>query len=239
MVATSGDVLLAPEAVDALKSELVPLATLITPNLPEAAILLGRAHGRQRSRDRRTGRKRCAPLGCRCSARQGRPRRRATTPWTCWSGRQGVEPFVRPRVATPHTHGTGCTLSAAIAALLAQGVALAEAVDRAKAYVWQGVAGMAARSVSEGAGARWTICSLFAACLRLIALPGEAATLAGLMAVLEKRLCCMSATISQRTDGRRHLLVREAGSLASFAEATGFRERFGMNSVREGWRPSL
>jgi hydroxymethylpyrimidine/phosphomethylpyrimidine kinase len=67
-------------------------------------------------------------------------------------GVSGVERFVRPRVATPHSHGTGCTLSAAIAALLSQGVALPEAVDRAKAYVWEGLRHGRGLGIGKGRG---------------------------------------------------------------------------------------
>jgi hydroxymethylpyrimidine/phosphomethylpyrimidine kinase len=62
----------------------------------------------------------------------------------------GVETFASPRVATPHTHGTGCTLSAAIAALLAQGAVLPDAVRRAKAFVWHGL--QAGRTLGVGGG---------------------------------------------------------------------------------------
>ena len=64
----------------------------------------------------------------------------------------GIERFVRPRIDTPHTHGTGCTLSAAIAALLAQGVALREAVGRAKDYVWQALEAGRTLGVGHGNG---------------------------------------------------------------------------------------
>ncbi len=74
MVATSGDVLLAPQAVHALKNDLIPLATLITPNLPEAAILLGTKAGHQRSRNRCPSRS-AARYRLWCRADQGRPRR--------------------------------------------------------------------------------------------------------------------------------------------------------------------
>jgi hydroxymethylpyrimidine/phosphomethylpyrimidine kinase len=71
----------------------------------------------------------------------------------------GVECFASPRVDTPHTHGTGCTLSAAIAALLAQGAALNDAVRRAKTFVWHGL--QAGRSLGVGAG-RGPVDHLFA-----------------------------------------------------------------------------
>ena len=60
--------------------------------------------------------------------------------------------FERPRVSTPHTHGTGCTLSAAIAALLAQGVTLEAAVGRAKAYVWEGLRSGRDLGIGKGKG---------------------------------------------------------------------------------------
>ena len=63
-----------------------------------------------------------------------------------------IERFASPRVDTPHTHGTGCTLSAAIAALLAQGATLGEAVRRAKAFVWQGLQHGRRLGVGHGRG---------------------------------------------------------------------------------------
>jgi hydroxymethylpyrimidine/phosphomethylpyrimidine kinase len=126
MVATSGDVLLAPEAVTAVKRELLPLASLITPNLPEAAILLGtemaaseEAMVRQAELLRTTG---CHAVLIKGGHGVG------DAAIDILVSASGVERFQRPRLATPHSHGTGCTLSAAIAALLAQGVALAPAV---------------------------------------------------------------------------------------------------------------
>ena len=64
----------------------------------------------------------------------------------------GVDRFVSPRVSTRHSHGTGCTLSAAIAALLAQGAPLKEAVERAKAFVWEGLRHGRTLGVGHGAG---------------------------------------------------------------------------------------
>jgi hydroxymethylpyrimidine/phosphomethylpyrimidine kinase len=64
----------------------------------------------------------------------------------------GIDRFARPRLDTRHTHGTGCTLSAAIAALLAQGVALQQAVERAKAFVWQGLEHGRTLGVGSGRG---------------------------------------------------------------------------------------
>jgi hydroxymethylpyrimidine/phosphomethylpyrimidine kinase len=64
----------------------------------------------------------------------------------------GIERFVLPRIDTRHTHGTGCTLSAAIAALIAQGVGLREAVARAKEFVWQGLQAGRTLGVGKGSG---------------------------------------------------------------------------------------
>jgi hydroxymethylpyrimidine/phosphomethylpyrimidine kinase len=157
MVATSGDVLLAPEAVDALKRELVPLATLLTPNLPEAAMLLG-----------------CGPAGAEAAiVEQAQALRALGCPAVLVKGghasgdtavdilawEQGINRLVRPRVDTLHSHGTGCTLSAAIAALLAQGLPLGEAVARAKDYVWRAL--QHGRTLGVGGG-RGPVDHLFA-----------------------------------------------------------------------------
>jgi hydroxymethylpyrimidine/phosphomethylpyrimidine kinase len=135
MVATSGDVLLKPEAVDALRRELIPLAHLITPNLPEAAVLLGSAEAETEAEmlDQARG---LLALGCRAVLlKGGHGTGEAAIDVLADAAR--VERLALPRLDTPHTHGTGCTLSAATAALLAQRVPLAAAVRRAKAYVWE------------------------------------------------------------------------------------------------------
>ena len=100
MVATSGDVLLAPDAVEAVKRELVPLATLITPNLPEAARLLGTARGAHRGRGGRPGQgaaRRSAAGRC-C---QGRARQRRRRPSISCTTARACERFARPRIDTP------------------------------------------------------------------------------------------------------------------------------------------
>jgi hydroxymethylpyrimidine/phosphomethylpyrimidine kinase len=148
MVATSGDVLLAPDAIDALKRELIPLATLITPNLPEAARLLD-AKTAAGEDEAVAQAKALHDLGCGAVLlKGGHDTGTAAVDILCDGA--GIERFVRPRLDTLHTHGTGCTLSAAIAALLAQGVGLKEAVGRAKAFVWHGLE--AGRSLGVGRG---------------------------------------------------------------------------------------
>jgi hydroxymethylpyrimidine/phosphomethylpyrimidine kinase len=150
MVATSGDVLIAPDAVDALKRRLFPLALLITPNLPEAACLLD---AREATSEAEVTAQAKALLAFGCGAvllKGGHGSTKEAVDVLCDA--TGVERFVRPRVDTRHTHGTGCTLSAAIAALLAQGVGLREAVGRAKAFVWQALYEGRALGVGHGNG---------------------------------------------------------------------------------------
>jgi hydroxymethylpyrimidine/phosphomethylpyrimidine kinase len=148
MVATSGDVLLEPDAVAAIKLRLAPLATLITPNLPEAARLLGTSEA---ASEAEAGDQASALLALGCDAvlvKGGHGSGDAAIDLLCDAS--GVERFAMERVATRHTHGTGCTLSAAIAALLARGATLREAIARAKAYVWQGL--QAGRQLGVGKG---------------------------------------------------------------------------------------
>jgi hydroxymethylpyrimidine/phosphomethylpyrimidine kinase len=150
MVATSGDVLLRPDAIGAVRSALAPLATLVTPNLEEAAVLLGAGKAESEAQMRDQARALLA-LGCRAVLVKGGHGAGAEAV-DVLADAAGCESFASPRIDTPHTHGTGCTLSAAIAALLAQGVAVADAVRRAKAFVWQGLQSGRALGVGGGRG---------------------------------------------------------------------------------------
>jgi hydroxymethylpyrimidine/phosphomethylpyrimidine kinase len=150
MVATSGDVLLAPDAVEAMRRDLVPLATLITPNLPEAASLLDASPAADEA-EAVAQAKALRFLGCDAVLLKGGHAVGDTAVDYLCDG-AGIERFVRPRLDTPHTHGTGCTLSAAIAALLAQGVGLREAVGRAKSFVWQALDAGRTLGVGKGHG---------------------------------------------------------------------------------------
>ena len=150
MVATSGDRLLAAEAVEALRTKLIPLASVITPNLPEAAALLDEAGRGGRSRGRGTRQAIVGP-GLQGGADQGRPR----------GGRRehrlsgqflGVIALAVPRIATKNTHGTGCSLSSAIAAGLAKGEGMETAVRNAKAWVSAAIAAADRFSVGHGHG---------------------------------------------------------------------------------------
>jgi len=148
MVAKSGDRLLVPDAVDSLKTRLLPLATVITPNLPEAAVLLGREDGIGAD-DMEDMARSLQALGARSVLLKGGHLEGTESPDYLFDG-EGMEVFTAERVDTANTHGTGCTLSSAIAALLARGLSLREAVRDAKAYV--GAAIRAADGLEIGRG---------------------------------------------------------------------------------------
>jgi hydroxymethylpyrimidine/phosphomethylpyrimidine kinase len=150
MVATSGDVLLSADAVDAVREQLAPLAALLTPNLAEAAQLLGSglADGEAAAQDQ------AKALFARCACPvllKGGHGAGAEAVDFFYDGRS-LTRFARPRLATRHTHGTGCVLSAAIAALIARGAPLKAAIAGAKAFVWQGLEAGASLRVGGGRG---------------------------------------------------------------------------------------
>lgn len=147
MVAKSGDRLLMAEAIAALRTEFLPLATLLTPNLPEAGELLGRAPAR----------------GLQDMEAQGRALLALGPQWVLMKGGHGDGPIctdlligperhvlTAPRIATNNTHGTGCTLSAAIAAGLAQGLTMPTAVTRAHGWLHKAI--VAADQLKVGSG---------------------------------------------------------------------------------------
>ncbi len=132
MVAKGGHKLLEDRAIDAVKSRLAPLATVMTPNTPEATALTGVAIASVADMER-AGRA-ILDLGPRAVLVKG-GHLEGPEVHDLLVERSGVTRFQSPRIATRHTHGTGCTLASAIAAGLAQGLALAPAVARARAYV--------------------------------------------------------------------------------------------------------
>jgi hydroxymethylpyrimidine/phosphomethylpyrimidine kinase len=149
MVAKSGDLLLAPEAVAAVRELLVPRARVITPNLPEAGVLLGAPAPASLEAMRETA----AALG------------RLGAEWVLLKGGHLAGPdspdllqgggatlvLPAPRLATRHTHGAGCTLAAALAALL-PGLDLPAAAARAKAYLTAAMAAAGRLQVGTGKG---------------------------------------------------------------------------------------
>ncbi len=150
MVAKSGDRLLREEAVASLREELLPLADLITPNLPEAAVLLGEEPIRER---RRMGNiaARLQGLGARNVLLKGGHLREETSPDLLLHGGEHCW-LEAPRIATRNTHGTGCTLSSAVAALLARGRPLPQAVAEAKEYLTRAIAAADRLRVGSGNG---------------------------------------------------------------------------------------
>lgn len=151
MVAKSGDKLLADESVDALRRELLPLATLITPNLPEASVLLDI----QEAADTAAMQAQAAQLlalGPQSVLIKGGHLADSASDESADLLLNGSEALWLPakRIATRNTHGTGCTLSSAIAAGLAKGLNVRAAVEEAKAYVTGAIA--AADRLQVGAG---------------------------------------------------------------------------------------
>lgn len=150
MVAKSGDHLLAPAAVEALRERLVPLATLITPNLPEAGVLLGVTpewtleEMRARVAD-------LLALGPRYVLLKGGHQHGSSTSTDLLHGPEGTVEFSAPRIATRNDHGTGCTLSAAIAALLPEHD-MVTAVGMAKQYLNGALAAADQLDVGSGHG---------------------------------------------------------------------------------------
>nr|WP_086941005.1 bifunctional hydroxymethylpyrimidine kinase/phosphomethylpyrimidine kinase [Thaumasiovibrio occultus] len=154
MVATSGDLLLKQEAIACLKEQLLPIATVITPNIPEAlALTQSPLNAHDLSQD---------DIEHLISALDG-----LNTPAVLLKGghleadslatdyliRQGsVNEYKSQRIFTLNTHGTGCTLSSAIASYLAQGCTLDEAIDRAKTYITHALSGADRFQIGKGHG---------------------------------------------------------------------------------------
>ena len=135
MVAKGGDRLLREEAVDALRSLLLPLAAVVTPNLPEASVLVGRSV--ESTEDARRAARDIIDMGARSVVVKG-GHLEGDAVDVFYDGAQFRE-FAAPRVETTSTHGTGCTFASAIAAGLAQGMGMEDAVARAKAYVTEAI----------------------------------------------------------------------------------------------------
>lgn len=150
MVATSGDRLLAPDAIDALRRDLIPRAAIITPNLPEAAALLDEAIAGSDEAIAGQG-KRLLALGCRAVLiKGGHGHGPESTDYLVTAER--VVTLAAPRIATENTHGTGCSLSSAIAAHLAAGCDLETAVRAAKDFISAAIAAADRLDVGKGHG---------------------------------------------------------------------------------------
>ena len=151
MVATSGDALLESDAVVTLRDELIPYVGVITPNVPEAEILLGKKIDTQ---DQLPDAARELSQGGKVSVllKAGHLGGDSLTDIFYNARTGGITPLSSPRVETVNTHGTGCTLSSAFAAFLARGASLDEAAARAKAYIAAAIAAGAKYSIGHGHG---------------------------------------------------------------------------------------
>lgn len=137
MVAKGGQALLAPQAVDSLRRRLLPRAAVITPNLPEAEALTGLSI--RTEAEMRTAARAILAMGAPAVLLKG-GHLESDIVADLLATASGVEAFSAPRIETRHTHGTGCTTASAVAAGLAQGLALRDAVIRARAYVLAAIA---------------------------------------------------------------------------------------------------
>ena len=146
MVATSGSRLISQEAVDALKELLLPLATVLTPNIPEAEVLSGLTISGPADMEK-AAQAIGETYGCAVLCKGGHDLNDAND--LLW--RDGTcKWFHGRRIDNPNTHGTGCTLSSAIASNLAKGCDLDTAVDRAKAYLSGALAAMLDLGAGQG-----------------------------------------------------------------------------------------
>ena len=146
MVATSGSRLISQEAVDALKELLLPLATVLTPNIPEAEVLSGLTISGPADMEK-AAQAIGETYGCAVLCKGGHDLNDAND--LLW--RDGTCKWVHGRgIDNPNTHGTGCTLSSAIASNLAKGCDLDTAVERAKAYLSGALAAMLDLGAGQG-----------------------------------------------------------------------------------------
>lgn len=151
MVATSGDVLLQQEAIAALKSELFPLATVITPNLPEATVLLSQPL--HTPMDMAMHISQLVQWGSQSVLLKGGHLDSDDMVDVLYvPSLFEVQNFQHARIETTNVHGTGCTLSAAIAVFLAQGLAIPHAVEEAIEYLHQAILASKHQRYGKGKG---------------------------------------------------------------------------------------
>ena len=150
MLAKSGDPLLAPEAVDSLRRHLLPRVSLITPNLPEAAALLDAPHATNEAEMKEQGRALLA-MGCQAVLLKGGHLTDTESPDWLFTP-TGEQRFTAGRIATKNTHGTGCTLSAALAALRPRHNDWGSTLQQAKAWLSLALAQADSLEVGQGIG---------------------------------------------------------------------------------------
>jgi hydroxymethylpyrimidine/phosphomethylpyrimidine kinase len=147
MIAKGGEALLENSAVSALKKKLLPLATLITPNLPEAETLLGKKINN--AAEMPNAAKEISKLGAKAVLLKGGHLKGDEITDVLWDG-AAITTWKSTRIKTENTHGTGCTLASAIATGLAQHLSLKQAVERARDYVQGAI--RAAPKIGKGHG---------------------------------------------------------------------------------------
>ncbi|OAT37277.1 bifunctional hydroxymethylpyrimidine kinase/phosphomethylpyrimidine kinase [Proteus myxofaciens] len=150
MVAKSGDPLLQPDAVDNMRTQLLPLVDLITPNLPEAAVLLGCTMATDEQTMKQQGYA-LLKKGCKAVLMKGGHLVHSESPdWLLTE--DGEWRFTSKRIETKNTHGTGCTLSAALAAIRPQVTDWHICVEQAKLYLQQAIEYADSLEVGQGFG---------------------------------------------------------------------------------------
>lgn len=152
MVAKSGDRLLSADAITAMREELLPLATVVTPNLPEACTLFHRPEITSREEMPALFAKIYAQLPATCHLYLKGGHLHGDNLIDCYGSPEQLHRIRRQRIHTKNTHGTGCTLSSAIAAYLAHGYTYAQAFEAAQAYIYQAIIHADHLNVGHGHG---------------------------------------------------------------------------------------
>lgn len=151
MVAQSGDKLLRDDAIEALKATLIPLATVITPNIPEASVLLG--HPVETAADMEAASRELGALGAAAVLlKGGHLKDEQSVDFLTIKDDDSLHKFEAERIDTKNTHGTGCTLSSAIAGHLARDYSIFESVRRAKDYITNALRHGAEHELGQGHG---------------------------------------------------------------------------------------
>lgn len=151
MVAQSGDKLLQQDAIDAIKTNLMPLAAVVTPNIPEASVMVGKHL--EKKADIRHAAKQLAENGCRAVLiKAGHLKGKRSTDLLYLSDDNRFVEIDGPRINTVNNHGTGCTLSSAITAYLARGEGLEKAIQKAKTYIQGALKAGALFQIGQGHG---------------------------------------------------------------------------------------
>lgn len=145
MVAKSGDSLLKPDAVKALKTKLIPIVNIITPNLPESMTLIPGEY------EKKIVSQKLLDLGCKAVLLKGGHGGSVNSD-DLYLSHDLSEILSAPRIKSQNTHGTGCTLSAAIASFIAQGFSTFDACKKAKTYLYEAILYSKDENIGKGHG---------------------------------------------------------------------------------------